>query len=361
MSRPKRILLVEPPKSRQYYTQYPPLGLLKLAALHRQKGHAVYFTKGLVDCDFKPDIIYVTSLFTYAYEAVHKTIQFYSQKYTKAEITVGGIYASLCSDHLFEVFGGRIAIHKGLLPEAEEVLPDYSLVPDYKTTILFASRGCVNHCHYCSVPKLEPQFLARPSVRHLIYPGHTSIVFWDNNFLASPYCFDILCELEELSLKVDFNQGLDARLLTEDVAERLSRLTMPVVRLAYDSQSLRSKLSNAIELLKVHGFRGREILVYCLFNSEDRNDTPQTFLDRIKDLMNWGVAAYPMRYQSLTPGRKDTYVSAYWEAQQLDMVAKARRVIGYGGAFPPYAGLKRKLMDAGTFEEAFGLRPPSRR
>jgi len=39
------------------------------------------------------------------------------------------------------------------------------------------------------------------------------------------------------------------------------------------------------------------------------------------------------------------------------MVAQARRVIGYGGAFPPYEGLKKKFLGAKSFEEAFGLRP----
>jgi len=39
------------------------------------------------------------------------------------------------------------------------------------------------------------------------------------------------------------------------------------------------------------------------------------------------------------------------------MVAKARRVIGYGGAFPPYKGLKKKFFNAKSFEEAFSLRP----
>ena len=44
--------------------------------------------------------------------------------------------------------------------------------------------------------------------------------------------------------------------------------------------------------------------------------------------------------------------------EQLEMVAKARRVTGYGGAFPPYEGLKGKILDARSFEEAFALRPP---
>lgn len=42
------------------------------------------------------------------------------------------------------------------------------------------------------------------------------------------------------------------------------------------------------------------------------------------------------------------------------MIARARRVIGYGGAFPPYEGLKKKLSNAKNFGEAFSLRPPER-
>ena len=43
------------------------------------------------------------------------------------------------------------------------------------------------------------------------------------------------------------------------------------------------------------------------------------------------------------------------------MIAKARRVIGYGGAFPPYEGLRKKLTKARDFREAFELRPPQTR
>jgi len=53
------------------------------------------------------------------------------------------------------------------------------------------------------------------SIKHLIYPEYKKIIFWDNNILASPYWENIFQELEELKLEVDFNQGLDARLLNE--------------------------------------------------------------------------------------------------------------------------------------------------
>jgi len=154
---------------------------------------------------------------------------------------------------------------------------------------------------------------------------------------------------------VDFNQGLDARLLTKDVALRLKRLKVRIVRLAYDTTGIRTSLQRAITLLNDVGIRGRNIIVYCLYNYE--NDDPENFLFRIKDLLEWGVVAYPMRYEPLDPMPKNTYVSPNWTAQQLDMIQKARRVIGYGGAFPPYEGLRKKIIRAKTFEKAFKLRP----
>jgi hypothetical protein len=73
------------------------------------------------------------------------------------------------------------------------------------------------------VPQLEPKFEPKDSIKRLIYPGHKKVVLWDNNILASPYWRNIFDELEESGLEVDFNQGLDARLLTEETALRLKR------------------------------------------------------------------------------------------------------------------------------------------
>lgn len=111
------VLLVEPRKSKKYHTAYPPLGLLKLATYHRQRGDVVRLVNGISDNGFEPDIIYITSLFTYAWEPVHEVIRFYSRKYEKARVVVGGIYASLCPDHLIQSFGDRIEVYKGYFPK----------------------------------------------------------------------------------------------------------------------------------------------------------------------------------------------------------------------------------------------------
>jgi len=352
---PLKVLLVEPQKSRKYHTPYPPLALLKLATYHERKGDFVKLENGISENGFEPDTIYITSLFTYAWEPVHEAIRFYSNRYKKARVIVGGVYASLCPDHLKESFGDRIEIRPGVVPELDALLPAYWLIPEWKTSILFSSRGCIRKCPFCSVPQLEPKFEARKSIKHLIYPGHRKVVFWDNNILASPYWRNIFSELEESGLKVDFNQGLDARLLTEETVLRLKRLKVPIVRLAYDTKGVKESVKKGIGLLKNTGISGRRIVVYCLFNYLD---TPTDFLERIKDLLSWGVVSYPMRYQALEPGPKDSYISPNWTKEQLEMLAKARRVIGYGGAFPPYEGLKKKVLNASTFKEAFQLEPP---
>jgi hypothetical protein len=351
----KEILLVEPKKSKKYHTPYPPLGLLKLAAYHKKKGDKIRFVQGFSDNGFIPDTIYVTSLFTYAYEPVHDVIRYYSKKYKKAKIVVGGIYATLCHEHLKDTFGSRIEIYEGLFHKAKNILPDYSLVPEWKASILFGSRGCIRKCHFCSVPILEPEYKSKKSIKHLIHPGHKKVILWDNNILASPYWEDIFSKLEDLSLEVDFNQGLDARLIDERIALRLKRLKMPLVRLAYDSNQNRNPLKKAINLLKSTGIKGRKILVYCLYNT--KYDTPDNFLNRIKDIIDWDVVAYPIRYEPLEPRPKNTYVSPNWTIEQLEMIAKARRVIGYGGAFPPYEGLKKKILNEKSFKKAFELRP----
>jgi hypothetical protein len=348
------ILLVEPEKSKKYHTAYPPLGLLKLGAYHKLKGDTTLLQQGFLNNGFDPDIIYITSLFTYAYEPVHEAIRFYSERFNKTRIVVGGIYATLCSEHLKETFKDRIEIHKGLFDEAEEILPDYSLVPDWDASIIFASRGCIRKCPFCAVPILEPEYSAKQSIKNLVYPGHKRIIFWDNNILASPYLRSIFKELKELNMEVDFNQGLDARLISEEIASSIKELRTKVIRLAYDSNGVREPLRKSIRLLNDAGISGRKIVVYCLYNFQD---SPEDFLNRIKDLLELGVVAYPMRYEPLEPRPKNTFVSTNWTAEQLEMVARARRVLGYGGAFPPYEGLKKKILNAKDFEDAFYLNP----
>ncbi len=120
-----KILLVEP----AYYTHYPPLGLLKLSTLYKAEGHEVRFVRGLqLPTRLVPDEIQVTSLFTWAWRPVWEAIAFYKALFSKAKVTLGAIYATLMPDHARD--SGAHEVVTGLNKSAEDLMPDYELVPD---------------------------------------------------------------------------------------------------------------------------------------------------------------------------------------------------------------------------------------
>jgi hypothetical protein len=182
---------------------------------------------------------------------------------------------------------------------------------------------------------------------------------WDNNILGESHWRDVVAELQEMDAEVDFNQGLDARLVTEEVASALRNLKIPTIRLAYDFPQMGKSVKQAVTRLRAAGLTARRCRHICSYVLYNYTDTPEDLFIRVRDLLAWGVAAYPMRYQPLSGEHafeKDSYISPKWTAEELEMVAAARRVIGYGGAFPPYEGLLRKFCDARGFHDAFELR-----
>lgn len=350
----KHVLLVRP----KYYSAYPPLGLLKLSAYHKRLGNTtelVYGTAKPVRDD--PDIIYVTSLFTWAWEPVWESVQYFSLKFPNAELWLGGLYASLMPDHAGLSGINPKRIFRGIFPEAEDVCPDYELVPEWnekaKASIVFASRGCVRSCTFCGVSRIEGKLNSeKNSIKDLIWPGHKRVILFDNNFLASSKWKNVLSEIQELDLAVDFNQGLDARLITVDVAEKISELkTDRFVRISYDTSEIGQSVEKAIKLLESSGIDGRNILVYLLYNF---TDSPQDLFTRIRNVLSWGAVAYPMRFQPVYTLKKNNYVAPEWDPIRLGAVATARRVFGSGGTFPPYKGMmKVKVEGCRTFDEAF--------
>ena len=351
----KHVLLVEP----SFYSRYPPLGLLKLSSYHKKLGNTTELVHGITNrIEKTPDIIYVTSLFTWAWKPVWEAIQHYSQLFPRSELWLGGLYASLMPEHAALSGIDPNHICTGIFDNAEDLLPDYSLVPQWNdevgASVVFSSRGCLRSCTFCAVPRIEGRLNSeKNSIRHLIWPGHKRIILFDNNFLASSHWESIVNEIGELQLGVDFNQGLDARLITKEVAKRIARLRIdPFLRLSYDHSDMEPSVERAIKLLNSYGIDGRNILVYALYNF---TDSPQDLFMRIKNTLSWGAVCYPMRYQPINTLSKNTYVAPKWDKIRLEAVQRARRVIGSGGAFPPYEGiLKVKVAGCDTFDEAFG-------
>jgi hypothetical protein len=279
---------------------------------------------------------------------------------------VGGIYASLMPRRLKSFFP-FVDVNIGLCNEADDYLPAYDLLKEIKewekwnSTILFTSRGCIRNCPYCIVPKLEGKIHSVvEDVKRYIYPDHKRIILWDNNFFAAPNWKKILIELLDIGLPVDFNQGVDSRLIDEEKAGLIADLKTLLFRTAFDNISEKRAITNSVEFLSRAGIRRREIFVYTLYNFYNEKyycDTPATFFERIKCIADLGCVSYPMRYEPLTSLEKNCFISPFWTDCQLKMIGKARRILGYGGAFPPYIGLVEKFKNAHSFEEAFSVFP----
>jgi len=354
----EHILLVEP----EYYTQFPPIGLLKLSTYEKNLGNTTELIRGCKEPLQIPNKIYVTSLFTWSWRPVWRAIGYYKKLFPQAEIHLGGIYASLMPKHA--KLSGADIICRGILPEVEGVMPDYSLRPDWDGSIIFSSRGCNRNCGFCAVPKIEGKLnTIKSSIKDCVWPTHSRIIFFDNNFLFNKNKFKIFDELIELDKVVDFNQGLDARLIDEEIAECLGNLKYgknSAIRIAYDTAEEEHPVKKTIQLLSENGISKRRIFVYALFNF---NDTPESFLERVVNILNWGAVCYPMRFEPLISLEKNLYISKEngWTKEKVGAVQSARRVIGYGGSFPPYQGLIDKFQNAKSFDGAFELREENKK
>jgi len=330
----KSILLVEPP----YKTTYPSLGLMKISTWLKQKGCYVDFIRhdindyrnGYLSGNYmysgyrkKYDDIYITSLFTYYFHELVSTIEFYKRNYKKSSIHVGGILASLNPGLIQERTG--IEPHIGLLDEkggAEYCSPDYSLYPYLDYSIAFTTRGCKNKCAFCCVNKHEPTYVVKDNWVNDINLRFPKIIFWDNNWFQSPSLDKDISKLHELKThgikNIDFNQGLDCRLFTKSLSNELKGLPIRPLRFAFDNMHEDGHIQRSIELAQNSGFN--DIRVYVLYNSGMKDDTPQNFYYRIKEVNKLGAASYPMRFMpldALSLRQCHNFVSNNWEKEIL--------------------------------------------
>lgn len=172
----------------------------------------------------------------------------------------------------------------------------------------FTTRGCPNSCGFCAVPKLEPTFIEKVDFR-------PAPVICDNNLLAASkrHIRYVVDALKQFPI-VDFNQGLEAKRFTPEIADMLGELNCKV-RFAFDDINLETVVHDAIELCKRH--TSKDIQVYCLTGF---NDTPEDAQYRLEQIRSWGVLPNPMRYQPLDAKIKNEYrlpEMRHWTEKQL--------------------------------------------
>lgn len=363
-----RVLLVEP----GYHNKFPPIGLMKMATFFRQRGDVVRYIKGKSTAvrALGWDAVYVTSLMTFEWKRTLETVRFYQRTPGVARVVVGGIAATLMASEM-EAETGAVVV-PGLLnrPGAlgldgdesiDRLVPDYSILGDVDyhypvedSYFVHSTRGCVNRCSFCAVPRIEPeyeQYLPLKEQVLAIQERHgvkKDLILLDNNTVASPDFHRIIDEILELGFSrgtrlkgrlryVDFNQGLDARPMTRDKMAHLAETSIRPLRVAFDDIRLRTPYENCVRWAAEFGLT--RLSNYVLFNA---NDTPRDFYERLRisidlnEKLGTQIYSFPMRYSPVN--RTDrTYIGSHWTWRYVRGVQcilnVTRGVVGIGRDF----------------------------
>jgi len=308
---------------------------MKISTYHKSNGDEVVFYKGTSAKirDQKWDIIYITTLFTFQWKRTIETIKFYQRNKLKNDnIKVGGILASLLQADVEKETG--ITPHFGLWEEVDKLKPDYTLadgVYDYytnKASIGYMTKGCINRCPYCAVHKLEPEFVPFIPLEHQLDLNKKDLILLDNNVLASPEFPSIVKDIKMHGFQkgarfgnayryIDFNQGIDVRLLDEDKMKLLSQLAIKPLRIAFDSIKFERLYIEKVHLAHKYGIK--HLSNYILFNFDDY---PEDFYERLRinielnEELGLSIFSFPMRYIPLD-AKDRKYVSPNWTRRQL--------------------------------------------
>ena len=391
----REILLIEP----GYPNKYPPLGLMKLAAYHGSfgQGDHVTFIKGEDQEVLSQawDRVYVTTLFTFEWKRTASAIDFAIRAAgdQPERVFVGGIAVSLMHDaFLNEPRWAGVRFIKGLLDAApavslalsvddydfgaddltgvpiEELVPDYGILehidyayPVHDAYFGYASRGCVRSCSFCGVPKLEGAQREMPPLSNLVegvrkrYGDKKDLVLMDNNITASARYKEVIAEIRDLGFtpgaklsrdgkppvkrRVDFNQGVDARILAQSsmFIREMATICISPLRIAFDHIGVRKVYEKSIRMAADNQITS--LSNYMLYNFMDNpNDLYQRMRLNIDLNEELGIRiwSFPMRYQPVT--LKDrSHVGKKWNRYYLRsfqlMLQATRGVVSGSPAF----------------------------
>lgn len=210
------------------------------------------------------------------------------------QIYVSSIFTFTPKDHVpldnpKVVTGGTGFDVKSELPkEVEELRP--------KLNFGFASRGCIRNCNFCAVPEKEGKIHATGDLYDLWDGKSNRVTLYDNNILALPGHFELICDQAiEKDIRIDFNQGLDIRLLTQEHVAILSKIKMDKPRFAFDHPSMAEMIVEKVGWLKDAGVKVSIFYVLVGFDTTIEED-----LERLRILRRESQNAYVMRYRPVT-------------------------------------------------------------
>ena len=255
---------------------YPNLPLMKISAWHKEQGDNVEFVLPLKHYDK----IYVSKVFGNEYSELSNICL------QADEIVFGGTGFAITVENGKEVY--HKDRDKNLPYEIEHIYPDYELYGELTkdTAYGFLTRGCPNNCDFCIVSKKEGRCSQKVADLSEFWRGQKYIELLDPNILACKERLDLLKQLADSQAWVNFNQGLDARFLTEEVAVALKGVKKKMVHFAFDYMKNEKAVLRGLETYKkvMQTSDNREV-VYILTNY---NTTIEEDLYRVQKVRELG-------------------------------------------------------------------------
>ncbi|MCK4446975.1 MAG: radical SAM protein [Candidatus Marinimicrobia bacterium] len=250
-------------------SKYHNLVLMKLSTWHKQKGDEVEFYKPLWHSTYSK--IYCSKIFIRANK---------NDNYRTDDMIYGG---------------SGIDIKKKLPEEIEHTRPDYSLY-NLNYSLGFTTRGCNRNCKFCVVRQKEGYIKEHAEVEEFMNPKSNIIILLDNNFLALPSHIKKLQLFIDSGWVMDFNQGLDIRLINEENAKLLRNIKhLKQIRFSWDLMNYEKEVKEGLKILFKTGVKPYRIMVYtlCNFNTSFEED-----MYRFEELINLGVDPFIMIYEN---------------------------------------------------------------
>lgn len=273
---------------------FPNIALMKLSAYHKKQGDTVEWYDPMFSPDM--DIVYMSKVFSFTDDYIYPI--------RAKKIVKGG------SGYCINTVDGRENYNKSIdvpLPyEVEHIYPDYSLYPELTkdTAYGYLTRGCPRACDFCHVVAKEGRKAYKVADLSEFWNGQKNIVLLDPNITACREWKDLFQQLIDSGAYVDFSQGLDIRLMTEEKAEMIKKIKVKQLHFAWDRYEDKELILPKFKRFKeISGFDYRKlgVFVLCGFNTTFEQD-----LERIYTLRDIGYNPYVMIYnkENLPKGHK---------------------------------------------------------
>lgn len=266
--------------------KFPNIALMKISAWHKRMGDTVEWYDPMFSGHF--DKVYLSKVFSFTPD--------FDWPIDADEVERGGTGYCISLVNGVEVYDRTK--NKNLPDEIEHIYPDYSIYPELTrdTAFGFLTRGCPRGCDFCIVKDKEGRCSVKVADLSEFWRGQKYIVLCDPNILACREWRDLFRQLIESGAEIDFNQGLDIRLMTPEKARMLNQMRIKEIHFAWDRYEDRDKILPKLKMFAdVTQFNphGHKAMVYTLVNY---STTVEQDLERIYILREMGYWPYVMIY-----------------------------------------------------------------